>query len=91
MSPDAFKSAMTDVVVPFINRKRTTLLNQMGPYGQPGMNPAASASSGQAPASTGPSAKFITVAELAAVAKRRGTTVDQERERYITGGYAVVK
>lgn len=41
LSPDAFRSAIQDVVVPFIQRKRDTLLKQMGVYGQPGMNPAA--------------------------------------------------
>ena len=43
LSPDAFSSAVRDVVLPFINRKRATMLNQMGVYGQEGMNPAASA------------------------------------------------
>ena len=43
LGPDQFRSALQNIVVPFVNRKRSTLLNQMGPYGQPGMNPAADA------------------------------------------------
>jgi hypothetical protein len=43
LGPEQFASAMQEVVLPFINRKRGTLLNQMGVYGQPNMNPAASA------------------------------------------------
>lgn len=41
MSPDAFRSAVQNVVEPFIERKKQTLLDQMGVYGQQGMNPAA--------------------------------------------------
>lgn len=42
LSPEAFKSAINDVVVPFVNRKRASILEQMGPMGMPGMgNPAA--------------------------------------------------
>jgi hypothetical protein len=51
LSPDAFRSAIQDVVVPFIQRKKRTLLNQMGPYGQPGMNPAAGPQSTASPTS----------------------------------------
>jgi hypothetical protein len=36
-------------------------------------------------------AKTVTVTQLEAIAKRRGTTVDQERARAITAGYAVVR
>lgn len=43
LSPDQFAAAMREVIVPFINRKRSTLLNQMSVYGEPGMNPAAEA------------------------------------------------
>jgi hypothetical protein len=41
LSPDAFRSAIQNVIMPFIDRKRGSMLNQMGVYGQPGMNPAA--------------------------------------------------
>lgn len=41
LSPDAFRSGIQDVVLPFIERKKATLLKQMGVYGQTGMNPAA--------------------------------------------------
>jgi hypothetical protein len=43
LSPDRFSAAITDIVVPFINRKRSTLLYQMGTYGTEDFNPAASA------------------------------------------------
>jgi hypothetical protein len=49
LSPQQFESAINDVVVPFLARKKDTLLNQMGVYGQPGFNPAA-----------GPAGKVIT-------------------------------
>ncbi len=41
LSPQNFASAIQDVVIPFVERKRSTMLNQMGVYGLPGMNPAA--------------------------------------------------
>jgi hypothetical protein len=47
LSPEAFRSAVEEVVVPFVERKRKTLLDQMGVYGMPGMNP------GAGPAATG--------------------------------------
>jgi hypothetical protein len=55
--------------------------------------PAAPASAAPAPAAIQAAAasKVVTLAELQKIAAKRGTTVDQERERYITGGYAVVK
>jgi len=43
------------------------------------------------PATTPTTAKTVTLTELDAIAKRRGTTVDQERARFINAGYAVVK
>jgi hypothetical protein len=46
LSPEAFRSAVQDVVAPFIERKKQTLLDQMGVYGQPGMNPAAAGGAG---------------------------------------------
>lgn len=52
LSPDAFRSGIQDVVLPFIERKKSTLLKQMGVYGQPGMNPAAEKP--KAPAATPP-------------------------------------
>ncbi len=39
LSPDAFRSQIQDVVIPFVERKKQTLLNQMGVYGQRGMQP----------------------------------------------------
>lgn len=33
MSPDTFRSNVQDVVVPFVARKKASLLGQMGPYG----------------------------------------------------------
>lgn len=41
LSPENFKSAIETIVVPFIQRKRATLLKQMGPYGTADFNPAA--------------------------------------------------
>jgi hypothetical protein len=43
LSPENFRSGIQDIVIPFVERKRATLLKQMGPYGQPGVNPAAEA------------------------------------------------
>lgn len=43
MSPEQFSDAVRNVIAPFINRKRASLLGQMGVYGQQGVNPAASA------------------------------------------------
>ena len=51
LSPENFRAAVQDVVIPFVQRKRQTLLNQMGVYGQSGMNPAASSGVPAAPAS----------------------------------------
>lgn len=53
LSPENFEAAIQDVVLPFIQRKRSTLLNQMGIYGQPGMNPAAGSPSGATPPPAG--------------------------------------
>jgi hypothetical protein len=41
LSPENFKAAVQDVVVPFIGRKRKSMLDGMGVYGQSNMNPAA--------------------------------------------------
>lgn len=41
LSPADFRSAIQDVVMPFIERKRASLLDQMGIYGTPEFNPAA--------------------------------------------------
>lgn len=43
LSPENFRSNLEDVIEPFIQRKRGTLLQEMGPMGQPGMSPAADA------------------------------------------------
>jgi len=82
-SVPAIASAMTEVQALIANRRRSLVRGTY--YERQGAS---------APAPSGPpsaTAKTVTLAELAAIAKRRGTTVDQERERYITGGYAVVK
>lgn len=41
MSPEQFSDAINRVIVPFVQRKRDTLLGQMGRYGEADMNPAA--------------------------------------------------
>jgi len=41
LSPENFKAGINEVVIPFLQRKRQALLDQMGIYGQPDMNPAA--------------------------------------------------
>lgn len=46
VSPAVFRDNIQKVVVPFIQRKRNTLLDQMGVYGQEGMNPAAGGGGG---------------------------------------------
>lgn len=91
LSPEQFTSAIQDVVVPFVARKRSTLLDQMGVYGQPGMNPAASlGGSGQpAPAATPSAPKIVTAAQVASVAKKNGTTIQQETARAVAEGYVV--
>lgn len=43
LSPDAFASAVQSVIVPFLERKRNSLLTNMGVYGEPGMNSSAGA------------------------------------------------
>jgi hypothetical protein len=43
LSPANFAAAINDVVLPFVERKRRAMLDQMGAYGQQGMNPAADA------------------------------------------------
>lgn len=53
LSPENFKSAVQNVVLPFVERKRKTLLDQMGVYGQPGMNPGAGPVPPPAPQQTG--------------------------------------
>jgi len=53
LSPEAFRAGIQNVIIPFVERKRDTLLKQMGPYGQPGMNPAAGPVNG-APSPAGP-------------------------------------
>lgn len=53
LSPENFRSAVENVVKPFIERKRSTLLKQMGVYGEEGMNPAAPAKTAEAAAGGG--------------------------------------
>ena len=43
LSPENFQSAIQDIVMPFVARKRKSMLDQMGIYGREGMNPAAAA------------------------------------------------
>jgi hypothetical protein len=60
LSPENFRSAVQDIIIPFLDRKRGTMLNQMGTYGQPGMNPAAgpASPSNNAPSSGGGRGNF---------------------------------
>jgi hypothetical protein len=58
LSPEAFRSAIQDAVIPFVERKKKALLDQMGIYGQPGMNPAAGDPASKKPL-TGPGEKAI--------------------------------
>ncbi len=53
LSPEKFASAMREIVVPFAQRKRSTMLHQMGVYGQQGMNPGATPMSHPEGAPTG--------------------------------------
>jgi hypothetical protein len=53
LSPENFSSAIQDIVLPFVQRKRATLLNQMGVYGQPGMQPGPLSSTTGGPQSQG--------------------------------------
>jgi hypothetical protein len=48
-SPENFRSNILNVIAPFVERKKQTLLDQMGPYGMPGMNPAADPSKRASP------------------------------------------
>jgi hypothetical protein len=41
MSPANFRSAIENIIVPFVQRKKASLLGPMGPYGTPDMNPSA--------------------------------------------------
>jgi hypothetical protein len=41
LSPENFRSAVQNIVVPFVQRKKDALLGQMGVYGEQGNNPAA--------------------------------------------------
>jgi hypothetical protein len=41
LSPDKFQSAIQDIVIPFVNRKKKSITDTMGVYGKPGMSPAA--------------------------------------------------
>jgi len=58
LSPEQFRSTIQNVVVPFVARKKKSLLDQMGAYGQPGMNPAAGPSGAAAPANRPPLSSF---------------------------------
>jgi len=65
LSPDAFRSQIETVVVPFIQRKKESLLKPMGVYGQPGMNPEA-----------GPSSSSTTSTRLTATNKKTGEQIE---------------
>ncbi len=41
LSPENFRSAVDNIIVPFINRKKASLLGPMGQYGNTDLNPAA--------------------------------------------------
>jgi hypothetical protein len=80
--------------MPFIDRKRSTLLNQMGVYGQQGMNPAA----GQAPAGGGtPGSQGAaagagsTVRVLSPDGKTTGTIPAAKLQQAIQQGYKQVQ
>ena len=73
-SPANFKSNVQDVVIPFVARKKASLIGQMGPYG--------------ATADVG-SSKTVTAAQIQAVAKKNGTSVEQETARAKAEGYTV--
>jgi hypothetical protein len=49
LTPEQFAEGMTTVVIPFLQRRKDAMLQQMGPYGQPGFNPGAGGAEGQAP------------------------------------------
>lgn len=61
LSPANFAASIQDVVIPFIERKRRTLLDQMGTYGQPGMNPAADKSSSPDTSRSTPPGQWTTI------------------------------
>lgn len=46
LSPEQFMDAVQNVVVPFVQRKRDSMLTQMGRYGEADMNPAAAKAAG---------------------------------------------
>ncbi len=58
LSHENFMAAVQDVVLPFVQRKRSTLLKQMGVYGEKGMNPAAEEGLLQGPP-TGGTVRYI--------------------------------
>ncbi len=41
LSPDNFRSAVENVIMPFVARKKASLVGQMGPYGNADLNPGA--------------------------------------------------
>jgi hypothetical protein len=49
LTPEQFAEGMTAVVIPFLQRRKDSMLQQMGPYGQTGFNPGAGGAEGQAP------------------------------------------
>ncbi len=67
LSAENFRSAIQDVVIPFVDRKRGTLLNQMGVYGQPGMNPAANGTAPTQPQPQGAVPRISNAAEYNAL------------------------
>lgn len=79
-SPSVFASNMQDIVVPFVERKRASLLKQGSVYGQSGNNSSVSNET---------SGQTITMAELAAVARLKGTSVDVQKQRYLDAGYTI--
>jgi hypothetical protein len=80
-SPDTFRSNIEDIVIPFVERKRASLLKQGSVYGTSANN-----SSITAPPS---SDKTVTTAELQMIAKRNGTTIEQEKARATAAGYVI--
>jgi hypothetical protein len=47
LPPDKFAAAIQDIVVPFVERKKRSILGGMGVYGQPGRSPASTEQHGQ--------------------------------------------
>jgi hypothetical protein len=72
-SPANFRSNVEEIVLPFVARKKASILGQMGPYAD----------------TANTAGKVVTLSELQAIARRKGTTVEQEKARATAAGYTV--